>query len=122
MNDDSRSWDFVAGFLLGAMVGAAAALLLAPSSGEEMRDTLKEKGIELKGRGDEMTEDARRRAAEAQERGRLALEEQKAKLQEAIDAGKQAATQRQQDLLNRFQAEKTAPAGNNNAATSDSNA
>jgi gas vesicle protein len=39
---------FFSGFFVGALVGGAAALLLAPQSGEETRSQIREKGIELK--------------------------------------------------------------------------
>lgn len=39
MND--RSWDRLTGVLLGAAVGLVAGLLLAPSSGQDTRDTIK---------------------------------------------------------------------------------
>ena len=90
MADDSRGWEFLTGFLLGTVVGAAAALLLAPQSGEETREQIHERGIELGGRAAEVTEqgrkraeeltaEARQRAAEAKERGQLALEERRAR-------------------------------------------
>jgi gas vesicle protein len=40
---------FIVGFWVGALAGAAAALLLTPYSGEEMQQQIQEKGIELKG-------------------------------------------------------------------------
>lgn len=40
--------DFLAGLLIGGALGAALALLYAPSSGEETRDKLKKKGDEFK--------------------------------------------------------------------------
>jgi gas vesicle protein len=39
----------VAGFLLGALVGAGAALLLAPASGDDTRDRLKQTGRRVRG-------------------------------------------------------------------------
>ena len=39
---------FFTGFFVGALVGGAAALLLAPQSGEETRAQIRDKGIELK--------------------------------------------------------------------------
>ena len=42
---------FLIGFVLGALVGAAAALLLTPDSGEELRKQIGEKGEELKFEG-----------------------------------------------------------------------
>ena len=49
--------DFTAGLFLGGLVGAAAALLLAPRSGAETRRLLRE-------RIEEVMEEARRAAAE----------------------------------------------------------
>lgn len=39
---------FFTGFFVGALVGGAAALLMAPQSGEETRTQLREKSIEIK--------------------------------------------------------------------------
>jgi gas vesicle protein len=118
MSDDSHGWEFFTGFLLGTVVGAAAALLLAPQTGEETREVIRERGIELQGRMGQTSEDARRRAEEmaaearsratdAQERGRLVLEEQRSRLQDAIDEGKEAAARKREELSSRFQAEKS---------------
>ncbi len=117
MSDDSHGWEFFTGFLLGAVVGAASALLLAPQSGEETREVIRERGIELQGRMGQTTEEARRRAdelsaqararaAEAQERSRSLLDEQRSRLQDAIDQGKEAAQQKRDELTARFQADK----------------
>ena len=66
MTDKTDGADFLVGFFIGALAGAAAALLLAPQSGEETRALIREKGIELQERADEASADARRRAAELQ--------------------------------------------------------
>ena len=44
---------FFTGFFGGALVGGAAALLLAPQSGEETRSQIRDKGIELKEKAEE---------------------------------------------------------------------
>lgn len=117
MADDSRGWEFLTGFLLGTAVGAATALLLAPQSGEETRELIRERGIELKGRAGELTEEsrlraealaaeARRRAEEAQERGRTVLDEQRSRLRHAIDEGKDAAQKKRDELMARLEEEK----------------
>ena len=65
MADNSKGGEFLAGFILGGLVGAAIGLLLAPQPGEETRAQLMERGIELKARAEEkMLEDARRRVEE----------------------------------------------------------
>src|SRR4028119_2176412 len=45
---DSKG-DFVVGLLVGGALGAALALLYAPQAGEETRETLKQRGLDLKG-------------------------------------------------------------------------
>jgi gas vesicle protein len=117
MADESRGWEFLAGFLIGAVTGAAAALLLAPQSGEETRGQIQERGSELQSRAGDLTEtgrkraeelaaQARSRAEEAQHRGRLALDEQRSRLQEAVEEGKEAAGKKRDELTTRFEAEK----------------
>lgn len=50
-SDDKNSLVYLlAGFGLGALVGAAAGILFAPKAGEETREELGEKAKELKGR------------------------------------------------------------------------
>lgn len=99
MSDESRGAEFLAGLIIGGLMGAAAALLLAPQPGEETRAELREKGIELKDRMIEMSEEARKRAEELQDEGRTAIETQKAKIEEAVQEGKKAAEQKKQELL-----------------------
>ena len=66
-------------FLLGAVSGAAVALLYAPQSGRETRDYLGEKADE-----------ARRRAADAAAKGREALDQGRETLNTAIERGREA--------------------------------
>jgi gas vesicle protein len=53
---------FFLGFLVGAMAGAAAALLLTPQSGEELRRNIEQKSVELKGEATRLAEDAKQQA------------------------------------------------------------
>lgn len=71
MSDNSGEFgSFLAGFLIGGLVGAATALLLAPQSGEETRNVIKTKSIELKDKAMSEAETWRTRAEEfAKERG-----------------------------------------------------
>jgi len=103
MNDnDSRLnylGTFLAGLVLGGLVGAAMAMLLAPASGQDTRRQIKEKSQELKLQAEQQVEDARKRAEELQERSRVVLEEQKAKLNQAIEDAKHSAAQVKSDLV-----------------------
>jgi gas vesicle protein len=56
---------FLAGFIIGGMVGSIIALLLAPQSGEETRTIIRDRSIELKDKAVEAAESARVKAEEA---------------------------------------------------------
>lgn len=79
MSDNNEFGTFFAGLIVGGLVGAAVALLLAPQSGEETRTLIHDRGIELKDRAVEYGQDARARAAtaldDARARADQALEE-----------------------------------------------
>jgi gas vesicle protein len=47
----------VGGFLVGGLIGAAAALLFAPRSGEETRAEIREKVVDLRDRTSETVKD-----------------------------------------------------------------
>lgn len=121
-NEGSGGWEFSAGFLigglLGGVLGAAAAILMAPQSGEETRAILREKGIELKERAEDVTEDAQRRAQQAaaqareaaqsaQESARLAMNERVSQVKDAIDTGKAAAEKKKEEMMQTLQADKS---------------
>jgi gas vesicle protein len=48
MDKNGSSRMFVKGFVIGGVIGAAAALLTAPQSGEVTRTQIRDKGVELK--------------------------------------------------------------------------
>jgi gas vesicle protein len=66
-------------FLLGAMTGAALALLYAPATGEETRNYLGEKARE-----------GRTRAADMAEKGRQIIKEGRETLGTAVERGREA--------------------------------
>lgn len=65
MSDSNDFGNFFAGFIMGGLVGAAVALLMAPQSGEETRTLIKDKSIELKDKAVEYSHEARSRAEAA---------------------------------------------------------
>jgi gas vesicle protein len=107
MAEKTYGIDFLAGFLVGTLVGAAAALLLAPQSGEETRVLIREKGIELGQRADELSDEARRRAKEVQLQAKDKAGELQIKVKQAVDEGKATATYKKEELLSQV-GEKTA--------------
>jgi gas vesicle protein len=86
MGEKASGGEFFAGFLIGALVGAAATFLFAPHSGEETRMLIRDKGIELKDRADELSGEARGR------------------VKEAVGEGKTAASRRKEELLSQLEA------------------
>lgn len=65
MSDESTDFGaFLAGLVVGGLIGAAAALMLAPQSGEETRAQIRQRGIELRDQANTAYDDARTRAEE----------------------------------------------------------
>ena len=73
----AKGGGFIIGLALGALVGAAAALLLAPESGEDLRKDITEKGDELKSK-------AQQQVDALQEQGRIVLSENVKKAQQVV--------------------------------------
>jgi gas vesicle protein len=90
MHDDGDSEGYFGWFLLGAAVGAAAALLTTPRTGQETREMLSEKGTEWARRAQVFADEAQGRAGEWLDRGRELFEEQTQRLMSAFEAGKDA--------------------------------
>jgi gas vesicle protein len=79
-NDDAGgAGSILLAFILGAVSGAAVALLYAPASGRETREYLNDRAAE-----------ARARAAEAAAKGREALNQGRDTLNTAIERGREA--------------------------------
>src|SRR5258705_9385220 len=73
-------------FILGAVSGAAVALLYAPASGKETREYLRDKAAE-----------ARAKAVEAAAKGREVLNQGRETLTTAIERGREAYQQARRD-------------------------
>jgi gas vesicle protein len=65
MADRDDFGSFVMGFLVGAVAGGIAALLMAPQSGEETRAMIRDKSIELRDKAQVTAEEAMHRAQQA---------------------------------------------------------
>jgi gas vesicle protein len=64
MEQQNGDLAFFVGLIAGAIVGGAAAALLAPHSGPETREQIVERGLELKSRADDVVERAQRVASD----------------------------------------------------------
>jgi gas vesicle protein len=78
-DDGGAAGTVVVAFVLGAITGAAVALLMAPASGEETRRMLAEKARE-----------GRDKAGEAAQKGRELWDRQRETLTTAFERGKEA--------------------------------
>jgi gas vesicle protein len=77
-------------FLLGLGVGVGIGMLLAPKSGAETRDYIKNKASEGGDYLKQRTEGIRQTASEWVDRGKDAVSRQRETFSEAMDAGRQA--------------------------------
>jgi gas vesicle protein len=81
-DDGGAAGTVVVAFVLGAITGAAVALMLAPASGEDTRRALSEKAKE-----------GREKASDAARQGKEFLNRQRDTLSSAIDRGRDAYNQ-----------------------------
>ncbi|HSG18238.1 MAG TPA: YtxH domain-containing protein [Anaerolineae bacterium] len=92
---------FMAGFVIGGLVGAATALILAPQSGEETRAQIATRSLELRDASAHQYEVARTRVydttGQVQEQARIVLDEGRSKMSSALEKDKAAAASAQED-------------------------
>jgi gas vesicle protein len=100
-------------FLWGAAVGAALALLLAPTSGAELRETIADRARHLKDLAVDRAEDLEERVGHGYERARAKVEEEldtarryvgdtRQAAQDVVQAGKAAAGTAREELERRL--------------------
>lgn len=93
-DDRNDAAGYLGWFFLGGLIGAASALLLAPKTGREMRDQLRdqllEHGGEFARRAQAVANDAQGRAGSWLDKSREVFEEQTQRLMSAFEAGKDA--------------------------------
>lgn len=77
-------------FFLGGLIGAGVALLLAPKSGKETREKIKELAVDAKSKAEEVIDQVKTKVTSVLEKGKETIEEKKSMLSTAIEAGKEA--------------------------------
>ncbi|MBM4141438.1 MAG: YtxH domain-containing protein [Nitrospira sp.] len=77
-------------FLLGGIVGAGLAILLAPESGSETRKRIKDFAEDVKDKAKDYAEDVKGRISTSMEKGKELYEEKKSIITTAFEAGKEA--------------------------------
>lgn len=89
-NRDSSSAMVLLGFLSGAALGAMAALLLAPRTGQESRELLRGYAKRAEDELRELVGEAGERLEGVVEEGRDFIESKKTVLRDAFEAGREA--------------------------------
>jgi gas vesicle protein len=117
MSDRDGGSEFFAGFIIGGLVGAVLALVLAPQPGEQTRALIKERGIELKDRAsdfstevikkaEELSTEAKRRAEELSGEATRTVDEfaekSKGAVKSALNEGMEVARKKKEDLSSQF--------------------
>jgi gas vesicle protein len=77
-------------FLLGGMVGAGIALLMAPQSGAETRRKIRKMADETKEKAADYISHAKEMVSSTIEKGKSIYEEKKSAITAAMEAGKEA--------------------------------
>lgn len=91
-NDEKNVFlNFLAGMGLGALLGAAAALMLAPKSGEETRQDLKHISDDFRGKARKVIDDLSQSSEELVKKSREIIETTKGKVQTAVESTRQSA-------------------------------
>jgi gas vesicle protein len=70
MDDNGMAKGLIIGFLAGAVIGGAVAILYAPNSGAETREILKDRALEVKDRAIEAKDKAIEMLDQVKERAR----------------------------------------------------
>lgn len=85
MGKKEEAGAFFTGFLIGGLIGAATALLLAPQSGEETRTQIRDKSIELKEKAEVAYADVQKKLETTTAELQKKFEEFRAEAQKRID-------------------------------------
>ena len=95
MSSDNGGANFLVGFFVGAAMGAMGALLLAPKSGRELRESLADEGKRLRERAKDESRRVRERSeeiiGEVRERGGAAYQKTREGINETSETAKKAA-------------------------------
>jgi gas vesicle protein len=77
-------------FILGGLMGAGAALLLAPKSGIETRQRIREFADDVRDKAEDYVEQTKSKVTTGIEKGKGFIEEKKSIITTAVEAGKEA--------------------------------
>jgi gas vesicle protein len=95
-------------FVLGALVGAGLALLLAPQSGAETQEEIKEHALRLKSAAEDRVREAQRTLEDRLEQARTGVQGRVESVKDAVEAGRRAAFEARDELEVKLERSKAA--------------
>ncbi len=98
----------VGAFLMGALLGAGAALLFAPRSGEETQAQLREGALKIRDAAEERMRVAQKQVEERLEQARAEVLERVESIREAVESGKTTAQEARAELEEKLERSKAA--------------
>lgn len=90
--DDERGFSaksIIMSFLLGSLVGAGLALLLAPQAGKETRARIRETADDVREKTESYIREAKEKIISTLDRAKETIEEKKTAITKAFEAGKE---------------------------------
>ena len=105
-------------FFMGGLVGAALSLLLAPASGKETREKIRDVSIDAKDKTVEVAQKAKERVAGLVDQGREKIYEATDGVKAAVEAGKTAFVEKKAELSDAISHIKTGRKGDEAAEPS----
>lgn len=97
-SDGGFGW-FLFGFFLGGLIGATVALAYAPEKGQETRERLREKGIELQGQAQQAAGKVKERLGDLRDQAEVQI----GQVRQQVEQGVQAARQYTDEISGRLQ-------------------
>ena len=98
----------VGSFVIGALLGAGIALLLAPRTGKETQEEIRTRALQLKDAAEERVRDASRQLEARLDEAREGLHARADRVREAVDSGRKAATDARHELEEKLERSKAA--------------
>jgi len=98
----------VGAFILGALIGAGAALLFAPRTGEETQQEIKERALKLKSAAETRMREAQKELEERLDTAREGVHHRVEGVRDAVEAGRKAAVEARDELERKLERSKAA--------------
>jgi len=105
MDEKKNVGGILIAFLAGTVLGAAAGLLLAPSSGSDTRNKIKASSLDVKDKALEKVESVKAETSSLMERGKEKVAGVKSQIHSAVEAGKGAYSKKKGELVEEVEEE-----------------